>query len=1769
MVKSNKLRKFLYYVFVIAIIGTIAYGAMLVYQNANVSVSSFTSDGYAIYASANSIKSSVYPFRNGDVYAYKKRNNKISFESDNQDIYVDDDTVMHYQNGNLVILKNVVGIDLEEIDKELILYYNLFKNTEIKSDSAGGFYVEGIDKKIDFKKLLMRITDNKYLIAGKDIRVVMFGEQIVEFGDYLYFEFINGSVVKLYNNEKFYQTVSSEIKISMGDIVIDLKDKSISKDKKPKITLSNLVIDMDGNIDVITEEAKVDKAKIEKPRIDKDIINPPADDGETGYNGGTSESEGNGSTAEQGNVQEEVESDQVYYKEPEFNVTSMTVTALKIDANIEITDDDGLLLEPVVFSIVENANANTVYEDELRDGNLSATISYPNLKPDTEYTLYAKASFKINELTFDKTFVSKIFRTEALGVSFRKSYVTKESIVVDLYKETYSKVSSVTMGIYNDEGNLIDYKMVDLTDKNKTEYQVTFTELEHNKTYVVKMYDIFSSGVVVDDGFSQVQTIKTLKNAPRIGDLTYRVNKVDSTFELDVTRVVDDDYGIYNYRYEVFDARQNLNTDVPVLTLEQSRLGTVNVQVDDSKVYRGMAYTYRLVVEFNDNEKKIEYSKNLGSVMQLDGVEFPKVRWEETMVTWEMIRGTIVIDDPSGAVQSNVYKVVYKNSIDLYTVDTITTETPHNEIPIDVNYLRANETYTFDVYASINLQNGQASPTQTYIGSVNVQTKKPKSLRANFAKGNNLSDVFTVIFGLTDANENASREASTLTSINFTLYQGATTEGKVEVFKKKIDVNDDEYISTLKQLFYDDTAVINADFFDSENVNFKQKTYTLVVDGAYDYTGFDTNIIPIENNIFQFDVNNYIPSLPDPDTPQVTVKQIQNSLANSFGLEYNSELASNTIVGLNTLATYDNNSENAKYIIYHVWIKNPANGEFQMISELDKQVSFNSDGTLSPIVLPVYQGTQSNVVDTDFIRRGNEYFISFEAYLDIDGDGTIETIYPNSIDNTVLLKSDNFKIKKQSSSFKLYPATSNANSMTWKYMYTDYDQILSDNKLYGYIDASTTASSSPSISIGEDYQNATFTGLSKGKTLTIKKCEKPYKNNSHSYIALTAQYFYGYQSSLNLSYSVESADNVVTLLINNYTDSTTQALIDSIATMNIVVEPVNSADKERLGVKTLENVNLKNGRVTISYFDIQEYYGVEIKLKLVAKYDTGEIGFDYTPRYLALQNGSYSEPGNYYTFSGHNLTQVSSVYRNGMNITFLPNSMLLTLVPSSNRMYDYTVDIDQTGVVYNNNNLIVKNVKESNLSSNDNQMMFDFIVPGISMHDASNKITIAPLLTGAYVTATISTFSETVIKDNLIYFELFETNSAGTGAVYVDTLSHNVSEFGSAILIDNLKNQANYYIRVYANVLNPKTNLYEKHYLYDVNQQAIGVNYNFHTLSDVGISNVRVAFVANSYTDKKVTIDYNLENVTGYNYIAYTLYKKNGNVYDKVNSINIPRSTSFFRSMHIELSAAPSITNELVYGGSYRINIAAYGEFNNGGSSSEIALGSSMVSFEIPESEDPYVGITSGKDSDLIYFRVTINDDSHVIEGDKYDIQLVDSNQHVIASQTDIDSTVINRRFSFNGDTYGLVNGNTYTFRVITKHDYTNTRQNIVTKYKTRSIQYGSSVDLGTVFLSKNADNPELFDLIFSDSYRLTSIERITYSVSSINTGFYISKTGNFDVRYDSDLDLYIYTIDLTNVELDPNNVYLFTFNFYKGNELVSETEIDYYNGGGTNEATP
>ena len=1724
--------------FIILTLACVGYGIVIVIDEMNYQTGVFTNDGYALVLDSKKNKTDVLSFQSGTKYNFKKYNNKVGFSSNDGSVKVDDSTVVHYEDNSLLVLKDTVGINLNNVDSNVVFYYNIFKNTHIKYDD-GKYSIDLADKnKITFDQLLLRITDTKFLLVGNNIRALLSKNEVVSFDNYVYFEYTNGSVVKIYNNERYYQTIATDSSIISGDITINLLEETISKQNKKCISLSNLVIDMDSNIDVIASE-KEEPIKID---VDKSEVDPDSVKSGEGVDGSDNSLGADGSSEQI--VDEGEKSD-----EPVYKITKMSLTSLKIDATIEIEDKDSLLSSPTTISIVENGTAKTVYEMTTEEGELYGYVSYPNLKPDTEYTLYAKASYKIDDVTYDKTFISKIFRTEALGVNFDSSLVTKNAITIDVNKEIYSKVNAVNIGIYDPNGNEIDSKNVEFKESNSV--SLTFDGLNNNTSYMIKMYDILSSGVIIDNGYSVKKTVKTLKEAPSVGNLEYSIDKRESKIILNAFNVVDKDYGITNYRYEVFDAREDLENSKPIVTINKNKLDKVSLNVDDVNIHHGIAYTYRLIVEFFDNEKTVEYEYNLGSTMQIDGVEFPTLRWEGTNITWEQINGAIIVDDPSGTIMSNKYRVVYKNSLGTYTTMSLTSETSTNNIPIAINYLRANETYTFDVYASINLQDGNPTVNEAYIGSVKVQTKAPNPLNANFQDNIFFTTPFAVDFNLSNANKDASLEASTLSTITFTLYQGSTTDGMVEVYRKTTDGNISEYISSLKNEFYDNKAIIDAKFFNTEPSAFKQKTYTLVVDDAYDYTGY--NKIPIENNVYQFKTNAYIPDVPNAEEPQIMTHAILNKFAADFGLKVNNDLDANTVVGYSVNSIFDNTSQSGKYILYHVWRYNQNTHQFELVPGLDKRVDFNADGTQPNAIFPVGNGTSDTTLDSDMLRRGNSYYFSYEVYIDMDGDGTAETVYPKAIQSQAVLKSAVLQPKKQSSNVVMYPSVSDLNTFTWKYKISDIDNSLSTNKLFAFVDSNADFTSYAEISRNSsDFNSVVFTGLNKGNILTVKKSEKLLKNSEMKYSNVTSQYFYGYRSDLSLTYTVDNDVNKMLIVLDNYLNKADE--ISSIAKLDVVITPTNKADLDRLGQQTISNVIIDNGIITIDYEKISKYMNVEIGVELVAYFDTDATGFDLDSDYKVIQKGTYNEPGNYYILNDNKLNQTPMVYGTMVTSTFKSDNKVLELTNIKNQNSSIKVDIDNTGVIYQNNNILLKGIKMQKLNSSNNKFKFDYIIPSISLSTKDNKVNIMPLLTGAKIKAKLVDEYK-IIKDNDVYIELFEVDKNGLNATYVDTFKKKVSDFDDQIELSNLKLHTNYFVKFYANIYDSNTHTYNKTYLYDADQKITGCNYNFHTLSNVGISNVTGELISNSYSDKRLVINYNADNTIGYDYIKYTLYKLTENGYEELN-VDIPDSKVFMNNMKVEVSASPSEVANISYGDTYKIKMDIYSNYVINGEKMAVLLETDDAEFVLNDYEEPFVGISSGKTDDSIFFRVSVIDSSHLIVNGVYTAVLTDSKGNVIANVNHQSIDTFNKKFVFNKDDYNLVDGEEYTFTVSVKADYNNSGNNIQNIASKRTIKYGANVYLGTITLAPGNNNN--INMVFTNSYQLSLIDKVSYTISNDSESYAINATTPFNIHYDKESDAYYYTIEINDDNFNPNLLYLVTINFFSGNELIESAELGY-----------
>jgi hypothetical protein len=492
----------------------------------------------------------------------------------------------------------------------------------------------------------------------------------------------------------------------------------------------------------------------------------------------------------------------------------------------------------------------------------------------------------------------------------------------------------------------------------------------------------------------------------------------------------------------------------------------------------------------------------------------------------------------------------------------------------------------------------------------------------------------------------------------------------------------------------------------------------------------------------------------------------------------------------------------------------------------------------------------------------------------------------------------------------------------------------------------------------------------------------------------------------------------------------------------------------------------------------------------------------------------------------------------------------------SNQSTTLDIEIDNTGVVFQDNNIVLKEIKTQTLVSSNNVTSFNFIIPSVSLIK-NNKADIVPLVTGAYLNAKIIENTTDYVKDNDIYIELFELNESGSESTYVNTITKKVSDFDNSIELTQLKLKTNYYVKLYAYVYNATLGNYEKIYLYDVDQKILGCSYNFHTLEDIGISNVTGKLESENYNNKKLVINYSMLNTIGFDNIKYTLYHKTSEGYEQVD-VRIPDSKIFLSTMRVTVAANPNDNTGIRYGDTYMLKTEVYASYTVDGQSVDMILETKENEFVIGEAEQPFIGISSGKTENSIFFRVSIIDSDNLIVDGKYKTVLLDSNGEVVASSYNNSIDEYNKKIVFDIGRYDLIEGETYTFRVVLSTDYNNSGTDFKTISSTRTIKYGANVFLGTITLSPDANSNNGIDMIFTNSYQLNLIDKISYTITNDTKGFVYNATKPFSLRYDLDTDAYYCIIEVDDVQFDPDLLYLVTVNFYIGNELVETAELGY-----------
>lgn len=1684
----------------------------------------FPMSGHILVQNQNG-KTTRYYFNDGTKYK-NEINNKVSFEdTDNKKINISNKSFVHYSNGSISTLSTAALLNFAELNSSLPKYYTIFPNTIINKQTTD-YFIRFNEEKMNLESFLLKISANKYLIVAPKIKIIIGDTEKTIDNNYIELSFQEGNIVRIENQEISLQNISSNSSLEIGNIKIDLNKRKISNDKQ-QINLDSITIESDDNIKIPNDD---ENTKIED---DEDSKNNNTNNNQTPTIKNPFDGLNNGIINVTDNQIEEIVEENAKIKDPEFTVESLNVGSYNMQTDVVINDENNLLTGDIKVKIIETSSNKIIYENKEANGITSLQIETQNLTPDTNYILVINSDYVKNGITYNKDFVQKTFVTESVGISLKKDYLTSDTISVNVQKDSYSKVEQVTVELL--EGNEV-INRYDVQPVFGEDSIVTFNELENNTEYTVKLDNFIYTDSIVGDALTIEKDFKTLKTKPTYGKPNVKINKKDGTFEVSLDDINDPDNGIVSYRYELYDAR-TISTDNPqiVKEIEKDNSSPVTINVDGN-IQRGVPYTLKIVILFNDNEKDYEYETNYSDILKMDGLEFPSVRFEEKNVTFERIEGTIIINDESGTVDIDSGKTItitYQDSVG--NTETITSSGSLN-IPISVNNLRANETYNISVYAPIDLQDGNKPIDNCYIGSVVVKTKDPNPFKMEYeVNDNDVNKAFSIKAQLRSDDKSTELEASTLTGIEFKLYSGTDTNGTLIRSIKQVDRDENYYQSYLQTEFYDNEFELSPNFFGIRNQDLTDNYYTIEITGAYDYTKYQNNL-PINNNTITFKTNGTVPDLPDNPQKALEISSIRNKDA---GDNHDSQLLPETIVGYHVKASYDNKDKYAKTIIYNVY-----NAETNELVATQKY-SVPASGEISAIDFYLKNGTPYNQKDTD-LRRGNSYYFTYQAELDLNGDNEVDTIYPTG---DVTLSSETVSPKKQEPTLKIYPSKSTDSSITFKYNYQDIDNVIENKTLEYRINEEENRQVKLENCQENEYKTFNASSLSKG-TFEITANKALLKTENLTKDTQMQMPFEGEYTPNPGQYSLSLDTN--RLIINFLDYNSNKDFYNRVTSVDIIFSQGSDQIKK-------EGLEIENGNIIIDLTDLKKFMGKSISTEIIAHYDSGLFGFDINSP-VAIQNIANNGEENYYYSldSNNNFSTNNSAYQSMFNFTNnLSENKIKVSNILNNREKEMNVTINSQGISYNYEYINFKKIKDVNISNNgDNKFTFDNLIPGISILDENGNPNITTTLVELRTKINLTGFDEGQIKDNKIYIDIYQTNSSGTTSEYIKTSEFNIKDLDKTITIDGLQAKTNYYFKVMAEI---KTeNGYEKVQLYDIDSKNNTRNYYFQTLSVIGFSNLNVTYSADSYNERELKVTYNLDQTVGFERLEYHIYKIGEDGSEEEVNLNIEPDLVFKENMTKEISIPQNCGIEA--GNIYRLVITPYTTITVNNESTEIKLDDEGIyDYNFNKLYAPYIEITS-----IIYqdnsleFRVNVLDSQKTIVDGQYQIKMINNQGQDITPQEYKDEKysidTINQKFALQN----IEQGRAYSLQFITQLDQYNNTDKIVPYTKTyqATITNDEGITVGDIYAVPNTLNRTKMDLQFFNSYKLTDIDKLRYSLYDSN-GYSSDNEIDFLPTLNNHGNASFYSITLPE-NITDYGIYYLQIQLLKQNKIIYESTIEY-----------
>ena len=749
-------------------------------------------------------------------------------------------------------------------------------------------------------------------------------------------------------------------------------------------------------------------------------------------------------------------------------------------------------------------------------------------------------------------------------------------------------------------------------------------------------------------------------------------------------------------------------------------------------------------------------------------------------------------------------------------------------------------------------------------------------------------------------------------------------------------------------------------------------------------------------------------------------------------------------------------------------------------------------------------------------------------------------MYPYEYDNIRLLSTVQTPLKQQPK-ILIYPSTSSESTATFKYTCSDIDSALVEKNINA---SNGEVNKVKPIEVGNysDFKEVTFDGLSQGN-LILNVYQKLKNNGDFEKRTLISQYFEGVRNIDDLTYNVTVDGNKVKVTLSD------SANIDRVAAFYIEYQSVNNPSKKY----TTRLLTHKNGILTTNLNEISDFLDEPVSVNVYAYFDDGRNGFDINADYYTLQKAYLSDEYIYYYYLNENgdLTYYPSATGNIYSINKLDNNINVTNAMYNKLTNDFALDLTDKGYIYNNDPIIQKPLSLATLkNTNDNTIKFDVIIPGIRMQNEAGDLNIERQLDLVRISPKLTVNPNISLQDDKIYIELYKTDSNWKNPQYIKTIEKTVDEFEDPITIDGLEAKSYYYIRFKTNIIKSDGSIVEK-YLYDIDQEIEGRIYYFNTLADVKVSNVQVKYNPLSYSKKTVDVIYTLDIILGYQKIRYTLYEYNKETkqYDEIYVTE--DSEPFTTDMVKQIEANPG--SMFKFGEKYKIKIDTIAVYDN---NRELEISSYEHEFNLASLSEPIVAMKAvRRGNNIIDFKTTIYDQANrVVKDDKYTLAILNDKREDITpenAKVEFSTDLINNTITVNE----IDPTKKYILQVFLNLDLSNNGQNFVQVIKEFELapinEYG--ITLGNVSAVANNDK---VDIIFNESYNLTSIEQVRYTVYNIN-GYAKSGVVEFKPKRVQTGEDFYYTFTIEEY-LEDAGVYYIELQFLKEGKIVESSSLEY-----------